>query len=478
MNMTPAPKAEALRGVTHYEQFDDQPRITLDTGSASVDYFPAPGIAHIGGGPLGETVCEYNFRTGYVYDDRDGAIVHEANRARTLLTEQGIETPVGYPEVDEIIDALKDRTPVAHEDLAGAQHVGGWFIIKSEHPNPAAFASADYHLIKLASAQMTATRQTKQPALQIEREPFGQRKTTDAIPMQLQLCSDKRQSDVGDSPRWYPMKIDSFGENSGAPYPGGSVIVEAHNDGYGRGSMPKAINFYPVDAAIAEKLLEMRHPEVDIDRFRVHGRERRALSMALQSLQFKRWSEWDIKNIQDFSESMSTDAYASAITTLVDRFGEDFFQEGSWGVMLSHLHSLHTEDMTEGLIHKPHTDIGPSGRLSADIVRSLIGETHPIAPGMQRYGYVVNALPLYGDVAFWQTLHTRYPAIYQELSGRWLDLPDNFEATGTYGKSILNPRAVLSTHFPEAHAFLVGHDPRFAAPLGATAVDYLKPKLV
>ena len=173
-------------------------------------------------------------------------------------------------------------------------------------------------------------------------------------------------------------------------------------------------------------------------------------------------------------DTMHYEAYATAITNLIERFGDEFFQETAWDVIENNFEQLHTPEMNDPPgMYKPHADMTTFNRLEMDSARILVGESHPL-PTSFMYG-VINVLPLYGDIDFWKTLSDKYPAIYRELSERWLSLPDedthqNVPTKVHYKEAILHPRAVLRDLFPEAYQYLSKRDEHFIPPPDSVAV--------
>lgn len=417
MSAVPSPKPGALEGITQYELYDANTRVRVSFDGVTADAYPDSGYVWMHGGSLGEADQVYNLRTNETLLSRQPDVVRQYGEIlRSKLQEQDINVPEGYPEIAEVISRIEsgDMPAVPAEELTDQQYAGSWFVSRIT-PRRGSRITREYHLFRLQSARIAPDDGSDIAGeVLLERAPLGLERQDGEFPIEMALCEYWQvHPDDPVNPSYRP-NFQSTKPTSTNVYPLGPVATPG-----GRYGSPEAIQYHPIDAATAEQLLRLREPDVDPFRQIEHGREQNALTEALLSLQFVRWQQWDASTPGSYHESMNYAAYSQAINKLVDRFGEPFFREVSWSLMRDNLSGTHTEDMEPGLRHKPHSDIRPRGIMGEKIARTALGDiTHPLAERTNDYGYAVNVLPLFGDVDFWQTLHTDYPGTYDELSSR------------------------------------------------------------
>ena len=213
-------------------------------------------------------------------------------------------------------------------------------------------------------------------------------------------------------------------------------------------------------------------------------REGAVLGAAIDALQYARWGKWepyyqehenlpfddeDARDIQAHLDSINYQNYEAAMNSLVNRFGEEFFTEVAWVKMRDHLQGLHCKDNDSLTPYKAHADINPYTKPWINTALAITEGDHPLPERMMHS--VANIMPLYGDTDFWKFARNNYPAMFANLTDRFLGQPDEITVRGSaHGMSTVHPRALLEQHFPETYRLLVTEYRGFIAPLGSVAV--------
>ncbi len=226
-------------------------------------YWPDAAIAHIYDGPSG-TLRAYNMRTTW-----DPEVIKNDSKAqepiREALLDSGIEAPVGYPEVDAVVDAIQadEMTPTLPEELVEPHNVGGWFVVQSTHNPKRHSVRRNYHLMRLKSAAYEE-QDSGRPALVVKRQelrpplPYPR----DKPGIGIYICTEKTDGNKdGEVKRSYRFDYGSLDSNERKEIFPRGPLVEPTTDGGRFGSDPIALDFYRVSDETADQLLRMRKPE-------------------------------------------------------------------------------------------------------------------------------------------------------------------------------------------------------------------------
>ena len=402
-------------GINYFDSFDKK-YITIDTaprsipGAQTIHFDPNSGILYVF-----ETKDSHSMRSGFAFNLRTQKYLSSHKKDQNPLQDEKlleaikklgtpydswIQKPHGYPETQNAIKSITQKSPIAHEAI------------------PDSVASGDYVLFYDSLGILRSGRISSIEPIEIKPDD-GNKEYLEGVY------------------RVYPyintpsIEINGYDFHSRLREEDNAIIgavIPANSKMRLDGS---PVGFWKITQENYEQLQQYTEITYDPSLEYPLTRSEYVTAVAIDGMAFERWAAGinsiSSKNPERY-EGVTKESLAKAVDRLINRFGENVFSNSCKWLIYQHLRRLHTPKHRTNIFlgqnsdfDDVHSDIIGFEKSISGLARNAIDNAHPVAIDMEVDGYgavgkgVYNAKSIFGDLELLEILSDKYPKIFRNL---------------------------------------------------------------
>lgn len=452
---------KGLEGIAYFERLDKVPRTVVENPHASpeswyrAEFYPGPDVLRFiflaKDGSVERMTGEYSVR---LEKWNIGNFIEKTKylpEVFQLLLTAGVSVDDlchrGYPEVKALVGEIHQREKVQR---ATDLELGNYYLIHRSRYEGDVLEPGWQYVAQIEAVKLEYIKHLQRDALRLVLNKNGF-----APHFALQIEVDT----------WHPG---SYAVKSPVGL-GESLITGQRPSRFEKDGCDlfdlsqEALEVWPITTDEARHFQKFAPPEFDPFATSEVSREATTIYHSIQALQFIRWGQDEEANHTERYANNSDEAYRSALTALLERFGIEKMCEIIAQMFVIHLSGLHTSLHEPGNPYQPHSDVSPFGEQFMSVARDATNHQFALPKDVYEhsgFAMTVNVKTLFGDLVFWQWLAEQSKDEVRKLAQYLLSLDKKFKQ-GVYSKAEVDVVALMRDYFPEAYQFVHGIVPEF-----------------